>query len=123
MNDDDACASMSQQHYLRTLLRIGKNQPIEQDNTGVMTMMSFIWMLIIGLVAGLLARAIKPGRDAMGWVMTIILGIAGAFVGGLLASVLGISADGGMVGLIFSVIGAIILLFAYEFITGKRRIG
>lgn len=123
MNDDDACASMSQQHYLRTLLRIGKNQPIEQDNTGVMTMMSFIWMLIIGLVAGLLARAIKPGRDAMGWVMTIILGIAGAFVGGLLASVFGISADGGMVGLIFSVIGAIILLFAYEFITGKRRIG
>lgn len=86
-------------------------------------MMSFIWKLIIGLVAGLLARAIKPGRDAMGWVMTIILGIAGAFIGGLLASVLGISADGGMVGLIFSVIGAIILLFAYEFITGKRRIG
>ena len=86
-------------------------------------MMSFIWMLIIGLVAGQIARAIKPGRDAMGWVMTIILGIAGAFVGGLLASVLGISADGGMVGLIFSVIGAIILLFAYEFITGKRRIG
>lgn len=86
-------------------------------------MMSFIWMLIIGLVTGVLARFIKPGNDAMGWVMTIILGIAGAFVGGFLASMLGMNADGGMVGLIFSVIGAIILLFIYEIVTGKRRIG
>lgn len=86
-------------------------------------MMSLIWTLIIGLVAGLLARAIKPGSDAMGWVMTIVLGIAGAFVGGFLASMLGMNANGGMVGLIFSVIGAIILLFIYELVTGKRRIG
>ena len=84
--------------------------------------MSFIWMIIVGLVAGLLARAIKPGNDAMGWIMTIVLGIVGAMLGGFLASLIGIDADGGFTGLIFSVIGAIILLFLYEMIMNKRRV-
>ena len=84
--------------------------------------MNFIWMIIVGFVAGLLARAIKPGNDAMGWIMTIVLGIAGAVVGGVLASMLGIGAEGGFLGLVFSVIGAIILLFIYELVTGKRRV-
>ena len=79
-------------------------------------------MIIVGFVAGLLARAIKPGNDAMGWIMTIILGIAGALVGGFIAGAIGISADGGFIGLVFSVIGAIILLFVYELITGKRKV-
>lgn len=83
--------------------------------------MSFIWMLMIGFVVGLLARAIKPGADAMGWIMTIVLGIAGSFVGGLLAGMLGLSSNGGFGGLVISVVGAIILLFVYEFATGKRK--
>ena len=82
--------------------------------------MSFIWMIIVGLVAGLLARAIKPGSDPMGWIMTIVLGIVGALLGGFLAGLIGINADGGFTGLIFSVIGAIILLFIYEMIMSKR---
>tara|TARA_R110002051_G_scaffold21802_3_gene57293 strand:- start:829 stop:1083 length:255 start_codon:yes stop_codon:yes gene_type:complete len=84
--------------------------------------MSFIWMIIVGLVAGLLARAIKPGSDPMGWIMTIILGIVGAMLGGFVASLIGINADGGFTGLIFSVIGAIILLFIYEMIMSRRRV-
>lgn len=84
--------------------------------------MGFIWMIIVGLVAGLLARAIKPGNDAMGWIMTIILGIVGAMLGGFIASLIGIKADGGFIGLIFSVIGAIILLFLYEMIMSKRGV-
>ncbi|MBR5494237.1 GlsB/YeaQ/YmgE family stress response membrane protein [Psychrobacter immobilis] len=84
--------------------------------------MSFIWMIIVGLVAGLLARAIKPGNDPMGWIMTIVLGIVGAMLGGFVAGLIGINADGGFTGLIFSVIGAIILLFIYEMIMSKRRI-
>ncbi|AMT95688.1 MAG: GlsB/YeaQ/YmgE family stress response membrane protein [Psychrobacter sp.] len=84
--------------------------------------MSFIWMIIVGLVAGLLARAIKPGSDPMGWIMTIVLGIVGAMLGGFLAGLIGIDADGGFTGLIFSVIGAIILLFLYEMIVSKRRV-
>ncbi|MCG3881670.1 GlsB/YeaQ/YmgE family stress response membrane protein [Psychrobacter sp. 2Y5] len=84
--------------------------------------MGFIWMIIVGLVAGLLARAIKPGNDAMGWIMTIVLGIVGAMLGGFIAGLIGIDADGGFIGLIFSVIGAIILLFLYEMIVNKRRV-
>ena len=84
--------------------------------------MGFIWMIIVGLVAGLLARAIKPGSDPMGWIMTIVLGIVGALLGGVIASVIGIDADGGFTGLIFSVIGAIILLFIYEMIMSKRGV-
>ena len=84
--------------------------------------MEFIWMIIVGLVAGLLARAIKPGSDPMGWIMTIVLGIVGALLGGFMASLVGIDADGGFTGLIFSVIGAIIVLFIYEMIMSKRRL-
>ena len=84
--------------------------------------MSFIWMIIVGLVAGLLARAIKPGSDPMGWIMTIVLGIVGAMLGGFIAGLIGINADGGFTGLTFSVIGAIILLFIYEMIMNKRRV-
>ncbi len=84
--------------------------------------MGFIWMIIVGLVAGLLARAIKPGNDTMGWIMTIVLGIVGAMLGGFVAGLVGIDADGGFTGLIFSVIGAIILLFLYEMIMNKRRV-
>ena len=84
--------------------------------------MSFIWMIIVGLVAGLLARAIKPGSDPMGWIMTIVLGIVGAMLGGFVAGLIGINADGGFTGLIFSVIGAIILLFIYEMIMSKRGV-
>ena len=84
--------------------------------------MSFIWMIIVGLVAGLLARAIKPGNDPMGWIMTIVLGIVGAMLGGFIAGLIGINADGGFTGLTFSVIGAIILLFIYEMIMNIRRV-
>ena len=80
-----------------------------------------IGTLFVGLIAGLLARAIKPGNDAMGWIMTIVLGIAGSFVGGFLASAFGIGVVGSMGSLTLSVIGAIILLFVYELIIGKRK--
>ena len=83
--------------------------------------MGWIGAIIAGLVAGLLARAIKPGNDAMGWIMTIILGILVAIVGRVLANIVGIDDAGTFMSLIFSVIGAIILLFLYEMIVSKRR--
>ncbi len=86
-------------------------------------MMAFIGMLISGLIVGVLARFIKPGADTMGWIMTIVLGIVGAMVGGFLASALGMNANGGFIGLAFSVVGAILVLFIYELVTGKRKIG
>jgi uncharacterized membrane protein YeaQ/YmgE (transglycosylase-associated protein family) len=83
-----------------------------------------IGALILGLVAGLLARAILPGRQDFGILMTILLGLGGAIVGYLIFNRLfGIGDDdvfdlGGLVG---AVIGALILLFAYERITAGRN--
>ncbi len=72
-------------------------------------------MLIVGLVVGAIARWLMPGADNMGWLMTALLGIAGSFVGGFIARLFSTPADGAIVhpaGIILSVIGAMILLFA-----------
>lgn len=81
-------------------------------------MLSILWTILIGFVVGLIARAIMPGSQKMGFIMTSVLGIAGsmaAFYGG---AALGLT---GPVGFIGSVIGAIVLLFAYELIRKNMR--
>ena len=75
--------------------------------------MGIIWMVVLGLVAGAIAKAIMPGKDPGGWIITAMLGIAGSVVGGMLFSFLGIG-DGGRTGLVGSVIGAIIILAVYR---------
>ncbi|MDO9438540.1 GlsB/YeaQ/YmgE family stress response membrane protein [Hydrogenophaga sp.] len=82
-------------------------------------MMSILGTLFIGLIAGFVARAIKPGNDSMGWIMTALLGVAGAFIAGYLGVALGMYQQGDPVGFIASVIGAIILLVIYGFF--KKR--
>jgi len=82
-------------------------------------MMSILATLLIGLVVGFIARAIKPGNDSMGWIMTALLGVAGSFVAGYLGAALGLYAPGQPAGFIASVIGAILLLFVYGLI--KKR--
>lgn len=76
-----------------------------------------LWMIIIGLVAGALAKLIMPGRDPGGIIITIVLGIAGSLLGGFLFG----GADG-RVGLIGSVVGALILLALYRLVAGRRRV-
>jgi uncharacterized membrane protein YeaQ/YmgE (transglycosylase-associated protein family) len=73
--------------------------------------MAIIGFLILGLIAGAIARLLVPGRDPMGWLGTMVLGCVGALVGGFLARAIGDS-DG--VGLIGSVIGAIIVLLLWR---------
>lgn len=80
-----------------------------------------IWSIIVGFVVGLLARAIKPGADSMGWILTILLGIVGASVGNFIADTLGIQVNGGFAGLMPSVVGAIIVLFIYEFFSKRSK--
>jgi uncharacterized membrane protein YeaQ/YmgE (transglycosylase-associated protein family) len=75
--------------------------------------MGIIWMVLLGLVAGLIAKALMPGKDPGGWIVTAVLGIAGSIVGGWLFGVLGVG-GGGPAGLIGSVIGALILLWVYR---------
>jgi uncharacterized membrane protein YeaQ/YmgE (transglycosylase-associated protein family) len=84
--------------------------------------------IIFGLIAGIIAKVIMPGNDPGGFIITALLGIAGAIVGGFIAgSLLHIGNDGGGFGstgfftqLVFAVIGAIILLFLYRMIAGRR---
>lgn len=78
--------------------------------------MHYIWIVIIGFVAGLIARALHPGDDKLGFVMTAILGIAGSFVANFAGQSMGWYAPGENAGFIASVIGAIVLLVIYSFI-------
>lgn len=89
-------------------------------------MMGFIWMIIIGLIAGALARLIMPGRDPMGIVMTIILGIVGSILGGLVSwAIWGADTrDGGFrpAGLLLSIVGAIIVLWIYRMMRSRSTV-
>mgnify|MGYP003434878713 CR=1 FL=1 len=81
--------------------------------------MSIIWMIVIGFIAGLIARALKPGNDSMGIIMTSLLGIAGSLIAGFIGKSLGWYQEGELAGFIASVIGAIILLFCYGMLKKK----
>ena len=82
-------------------------------------MFSLLGTLIVGLIIGLIARAIKPGDDSLGWIMTILLGIAGSFLASYIGVALGWYQQGDAAGWIASVIGAIILLLLYHLVRGK----
>ena len=80
-------------------------------------MFHLIWMFIVGIVVGAIARFLLPGAQHMGLLMTGLVGIAGSFIGGFIARVFSKPADGAIVhpaGIILSVIGALILLFVLE---------
>jgi uncharacterized membrane protein YeaQ/YmgE (transglycosylase-associated protein family) len=81
---------------------------------------TIIWTLIIGLVIGAVAKLLMPGKDPGGCIITILLGIAGAFVAGYIGRVVGWYQPGEPAGFIASVIGAMILLLLYRMIAGRR---
>ena len=80
-----------------------------------MGIMGFIWMVIVGLIVGAIARLIMPGAQGMGWIMTSIIGIAGSIVGGFVSSLIWKSPDGKFhpAGWIMSILGALVVLWAY----------
>ena len=82
--------------------------------------MGIIITLIIGLIVGAVAKFLVPGKDPGGWIVTILLGIAGSFLGTYLGQALGLYRTGEPVGFIGSVIGAIILLLLYRLIVKPR---
>ncbi len=83
--------------------------------------MSIVYMLIIGLVVGAIAKLLTPGKDPGGCIITMILGVVGAMLAGVLGRALGWYAEGEPAGFIASVIGAIIVLLIYRMFTGRRR--
>ena len=80
--------------------------------------MSILGWIVLGLVAGALARLLVPGRDPIGCLGTILLGIAGAFVGGFLADVL---FDDEAVGFVGATAGSVIVLLIWRAVAGDRR--
>ena len=87
-------------------------------------MLSFITWLIVGLIAGALARLIMPGRDPMGIIMTIILGIVGSFVGGLVSWAIWGSNNGRFqpAGLLLSILGAILVLWIWRMMRSRSTV-
>jgi uncharacterized membrane protein YeaQ/YmgE (transglycosylase-associated protein family) len=87
---------------------------------------TIIGLIIIGLIAGLIARAIIPGKQSMGILLTIVLGIVGSFVGGFLGFLIfGSDPNGGFLqpsGIIGSILGSIIVLGLYVFFARRRSV-
>ncbi|MEZ0275393.1 MAG: GlsB/YeaQ/YmgE family stress response membrane protein [Roseimicrobium sp.] len=83
--------------------------------------MDFLWMLLIGLLVGAVAKFLMPGNDPGGFLVTMFLGVAGAFLAGMLGRGLGWYGGGEPAGFIASVIGAILLLAVYRLFTGGGR--
>jgi uncharacterized membrane protein YeaQ/YmgE (transglycosylase-associated protein family) len=84
--------------------------------------MGIIWTIIIGFIAGVIAKFIMPGdNEPSGFILTTILGIVGAFVATFLGQALGWYGAGEGAGLIGAVVGAIVVLFAYGLFAGRQR--
>lgn len=83
---------------------------------------SWLVWIIIGGLAGAIAKALMPGRDPGGCIVTVLLGIAGALVAGYLGQALGFYRPGAPVGFIGAIIGAFVILFVYRLIAGRRRL-
>ena len=85
--------------------------------------MNIIIAVVTGLIVGLLARAILPGKQQMGFIVTILLGIAGSFAAKYAGIALGLYTDGQAAGWVMSVVGALILLVVYERVVKKDGSG
>ena len=82
--------------------------------------MGILTWILFGLVVGVIAKLLMPGRDPGGFIVTILLGIAGAMFGGFLGRALGLYQEGEAAGWIMSILGAIVLLALYRMMTRRR---
>lgn len=84
--------------------------------------MHILWILLIGLIVGALAKLIMPGRDPGGAIITMLIGVAGSFIANYLGRAAGWYAPNESAGFIASIVGAIVLLAGYRLITGRRTL-
>ena len=82
-------------------------------------MLSILGTIVVGFIVGLIARAVKPGDDKLGLIMTTLLGVAGAFLARYTGAALGWYQAGDTAGWIASIVGAVILLIVYGLVKGK----
>ncbi|HUN60748.1 MAG TPA: GlsB/YeaQ/YmgE family stress response membrane protein [Candidatus Sulfotelmatobacter sp.] len=83
-------------------------------------MFSLLWTLFIGLIVGAIAKLLMPGKDPGGWIITMVLGVAGSFVASYLGRLVGWYREGQSAGFIMSILGAVLILFVYRLIVGKK---
>jgi len=81
--------------------------------------MHLLLFLVFGLVVGVIARLITPGREGGGWVVSILIGVLGSYVGGFLGRITGLYREGEAAGFLMSVIGAVVLLVAYHALVSR----
>lgn len=84
-------------------------------------MLDILWWIIIGGIAGGIAKLLMPGKDPGGCIITILLGIAGAVVGGWILGLLMPGRGTGPTGFLGAILGAVLLLFLYRMFAGRRR--
>jgi len=82
--------------------------------------MHLLLFLLFGLVVGVIARAVVPGREPGGWLTSIAIGLAGAVVGGFIGRALGLYGQGQPAGFLISILGAVVLLAGYHALLGRR---
>jgi uncharacterized membrane protein YeaQ/YmgE (transglycosylase-associated protein family) len=83
-------------------------------------MISILGWIIFGLIVGAIAKLLMPGRDPGGFIVTILLGIAGALLGGFLGRALGLYGPEDVAGFVMSLVGAIVLLLLYRLVIARR---
>lgn len=84
--------------------------------------MTILGWILFGLVVGALAKLVMPGRDPGGFIVTILLGIAGAVLGGFIGRALGLYGEGEPAGWVMAFLGSVVLLFIYRMMVGRRYI-
>lgn len=82
--------------------------------------MGIIWTIIIGLIVGVVAKFLMPGRDPGGFIITVVIGIVGSVLATYIGRAMGFYQLGESAGFIAAVLGAIVLLFLYRLVTGRR---
>jgi len=97
--------------------RIGYSLSVRQEEE---IRMGIIGWIVFGLIVGAVAKLLMPGRDPGGWIVTILLGIAGALVGGFLGRAAGWYGPNDAAGFLMSLLGAIVLLFLYRMARGQH---
>jgi uncharacterized membrane protein YeaQ/YmgE (transglycosylase-associated protein family) len=84
--------------------------------------MQVIAWILFGLIVGVIAKLLMPGRDPGGFIITILLGIAGALLGGWIGRAMGLYREGQGAGWLMSIVGAIVLLFIYRLVARPRSV-
>ena len=85
-------------------------------------MFGIIGWIIFGAIVGIIAKLLHPGRDPGGFIVTVLLGIAGSLLGGFVGRALGLYREGQGAGILMSILGAILLLVLYRMLGGMRRV-